>query len=239
MNLAISAFLQSITPPVIWNVCQHRRGRGGVFPWREFGNVATCANSKPLLEGQFAELYEKYYGLDPFIPVEATRYRNYNVCFFANFCRTVPGDFACAGVSWGVTPRIVFDFTKFPSLDKTLHLIDPFEGIISNTSDKVAERFNRDPDYVLRQYPPSAPIVLHRRRIPFPIFTRLAFVFSDTGNAAADAEAIPIFYEALNPGGVFITNSYANDIHYYEPVLKRLGLTPLWLPSGQGVIVKR
>jgi hypothetical protein len=41
------------------------------------------------------------------------------------------------------------------------------------------------------------------------------------------------------PGGVFITEQYADNIEVYEPVLARIGVTPLWLPSGEGVIVKR
>lgn len=138
----------------------------------------------------------------------------------------------------GVALRIVFDFTNFPSLGKTFHLIDPFEGIVSNTSSKISERYNRDPDYVLRQYPSAAPIVLHRERIPFRFPGKFAFVFTDTGNPAADAEALPFFYEALSPGGVFITEQYANNLHYYQPVINRLGLKPLWFPSGQGVIMK-
>ena len=238
MNQTLSAAVQSITPPIVWNAYQRMRGRAGKFPWREFGFMATTANTKPLLEG-FATLYAKYHPLDPFPSPEKNCYRNYNVCFFAGLCRHVPGDFVCAGVSYGVTPRIVFDFVDFSSLGKTLHLIDPFEGIVSNRSSAVSEVFNRDPDYVLRQYPDRAPIILHRDRIPLHLLGRFAFVFTDTGNPSADAEALPIFYEALNPGGVFITEQYANNIDHYEPVLDRLGVTPLWLPSGQGVIVKQ
>lgn len=239
MNQTLSAAVQSVAPPVIWNALQRLRGHAGKFPQREFGNMATCANAGPLLEGQFAELYAKYRPLDRFLAPEVWRYRLYNVCFFARLCRQIPGDFVCAGVSWGVAPRMVFDFTDFPTLGKTLHLIDPFEGIVSNDSDKISERYNRDPDYVLRQYPPGAPIVLHRKRIPLRLPGKFAFVFTDTGNPAADAEAIPIFYEGLSPGGVLITEQYANNANYYEPILKRLDVTPLWLPSGQGVIFKR
>jgi hypothetical protein len=241
MNQTLSAFVQSLAPPVIWNAYQRRlRGRAGNFPWHDFGNMTTCANSKSLLEGKFAELYTKYQPLNPFVPINAHRYRRYNECIFAYFCRQIPGDFVCAGVSWGVGPRIVFDFTDFPHLvGKTFHLIDPFEGIVSNTTDTVAKHYNCDPDYVLRQYPPDAPVILHRKRIPLHLPGRLAFVFTDTGNPAADAEALPIFYEALNPGGIFMSEQYANNIEHYEPVLARLGVTPLWLPSGQGVIIKQ
>jgi hypothetical protein len=218
MNQALSAAVQSVTPPVIWNLYQRLRGRVANSPWREFGLMATCARAKPLLEGKFAQLYAQYRPLEPFDSHDTNRYRNYNVCYFAYHCRGIPGDFACAGVSWGVMPRIVFDFVDFPKLGKTLHLIDPFEGIVSNESTRVAESFNRDPEYVTRQYPQGAPVVFHRERIPIRLPHKFAFVFTDTGNPAADADALPIFYEQLNSGGVFIPEQYANNIDVYESV---------------------
>jgi len=240
VNQTLSAAVQSLTPPVLWNAYLRLRGRTQRFPWRNFGSMGTSANAEPLLEGKFAESYTKYQPLDPFVPLDATRYSNYNNCFFANLCREVPGDFLCAGVSWGLAARMVFDFTNFAALGKTLHLVDPFEGIVSKRHGDVSARYNFDPDYVLQQYPTGAHVVLHRQRIPLDeIPGKLAFVFSDTGDAVADAEALQGLYEALSPGGIFITNQYANDLPRYQSVLGRLGLTPLWLPSGQGVIFKR
>jgi hypothetical protein len=238
LNQKLAAFVQQIAPPVVWNAYQRMRRRAIISPSREFGSMATYAGCKPLLKGRFAELYEKYRSLNPLMGQETHRYVNYNVCFFADRCRDIPGDFVCAGVSHGVTPRIVFDYVDFPSLGKTLHLIDPFEGIVSNDSSAVSPAFNLDPDYVLRQYPPGAPIVLHRKRIPLPLAGPLAFVFSDTGNPAADAAALATFYKGLSPGGIFITSQYANNVEHYEPILAQLGISPFWLPSGQGVIFK-
>jgi hypothetical protein len=110
-------------------------------------------------------------------------------------------------------PRIVFDFVDLASLGKVLHLIDPFEGTIASTGGH-AHTFNSDPDYLLRQYPQSAPIKLHRTTIPLRLPQKLAFVFTDTGNPAADTAALPIFFEVLSPGGIFITEQYANNIEY-------------------------
>jgi hypothetical protein len=131
----------------------------------------------------------------------------------------------------------VFDYVDFPALAKTLHLIDPFEGIVANYSDAVSAAYNRDPGYVLCQYPAGAPVKLHRERVPLRLDSPLAFVFTDTGNPEADAAAIPIFYETLSPGGVIITEQYGNNIHHYKD-LGDLGIAPIWLPSGQGVIFK-
>jgi hypothetical protein len=235
----ISAALHSVLPRAIFNALQRARGLPERFPWREFGQMSTCANAKPLFEGKFDELYSRHRTLDPHETSNRWRYRIYNVCYFANLCRQLPGDFVCAGVSWGVAPRIVFDFVDLPALGKTLHLIDPFEGIVANDDARTEKGYNCDPEYVLRQYPPGASVVLHRERIPLRLPGPFAFVFTDTGNPEADAAALPIFYDALAPGGIFITEQYANNIHIYETVIASLGATALWVPSGQGVIVKR
>jgi hypothetical protein len=239
MKRIISAAVQAITPPVVWNAYLHLRGLGQRYPWRQFKCMGTCSNTKPLFDGKFTELYNKYGSLDPAVDVNSSRYLSYNICFFANLCRLVPGDFVCAGVSYGVAARMVFDFVDLAELGKTLHLIDPFEGITSNDSSKASSTFNRDPDYVLRQYPPGSPIILHRKRVPLRLPGPLAFVFADTGNPKAEAESIPIFYEALSPGGMIITDQYGNYIEYYESILNSMGVVPFWLPSGQGVIVKQ
>jgi hypothetical protein len=229
MKRLLSRAAYSITPPIIWNAYLRMRGLGQTRPWQQFKNMATYSNTKPLFEGRFAEIHERYRALNPFAG-DGYRYPHYNVCYFAILASHVPGDFVCSGVSFGATAKVVYEFVNFPTLGKTLHLIDPFEGIVGNYSTRIATNYNRDPDYVLRQYPPGSPIVLHRKRVPLRLPGPLAFIFTDTGNPTADAESIPIFYEALSPGGIIITDQYGNNIECYEP---------FWLPSGQGVIVKQ
>ena len=102
------------------------------------------------------------------------------------YVATSPATLACAGVSFGATAKIVYEFVDFPTLGKTFHLIDPLEGVVSK-SGRIAANYNRDPDYVLRQYSPGAPVVLHRERAPLRLPGPLAFVFTDTGDAMAGA----------------------------------------------------
>jgi hypothetical protein len=96
-------------------------------------------------------------------------------------------------VSFGATARVVYEFVDFPKLGKTLHLIDSFEGIVANDSSRTATNFNRDPDYVLGQYPSGSPVVLHRKRVPLRLPGPFAFVFSDTGNAASNIKCMSHF----------------------------------------------
>jgi hypothetical protein len=238
MKEIVSAAVRSVTPPVIWDAYLRLRGIGRNQPWRQFKRMATCADTKALFTGKFAEIHEKYRGLNPFAG-DSYRYLHYNACYFANLCRQVPGDFVCAGVSFGATAKVVYEFVDFPKLGKTLHLIDPFEGAVASDSDRISRRYNRDPDYVLRQYPPGSPIVLHRKRLPLRLPGPLAFVFTDTGNPVADAASMPMFYEALSPGGILISDQYGDCPDRYDAVLEPLGIYPFWLPSGQAVVIKR
>jgi hypothetical protein len=234
----LGKFALAVTPRPIWNVYLRHRGLPQTYAWRAFGKMQTSADARPLFEGRFAELHDRYRKLDPFGGEDYYRYQHYNACFFATLCRNIPGDFVCAGLSFGMTARIVYEFVDFPTLGKTFHLIDPFEGTVDYTG-RTADNYNRDPDYVLRQYPPGAPIVLHRKRVPMRLPDSLAFVLTDTGHLEAAAESLPIFYDALSPGGMIVAFEYGQNTASYAPVVERLGITPFWLPSGQGVFVKR
>jgi hypothetical protein len=100
---------------------------GAEIPWRFFKNMGTC---RRCFDGKFAKIHDHYRALNPFA-ADTDRYLHYNVCFFANLCRQVPGDFVCAGVSFGATARVVYEFVDFPTLGKTFHLIDSFEGTVA------------------------------------------------------------------------------------------------------------
>lgn len=223
----LSGIVRSVTPRPVWNAYLRARGLEQIHPWRTFGYIASRANTQPLFEGRFAELYAKYSSLDPNLDPEEGRYVHYFSCFFASLCRHVPGDFVCAGISYGVGAKMIFEFTDFSSLGKTLHLIDPFEGI---SAGGVAENYNRDPDYVRSQYPADAPVVIHRARIPLRLPGKLAFVLSTTGVPEAEEASVPIFYEALSPGGILISD---RGVHKLPTV------TPLWMPSGFAVYFKQ
>jgi hypothetical protein len=231
----LSRAARLVTPPIIWDAYLRVRNLGRERPWFIFRNMGTNVDTKPLFEGRFAEIHDRYCGLNPFVS-DSYRYPHYNFCFFANLCRNIPGDFVCAGVAFGATAKIVYEFVEFPTLGKTLHLIDPFDATAN--FGKVSANYNSDPDYVVRQYPPGSPIVLHRQRIPLRLQGPLAYVLTDTGIPEAAAESLPIFYEALSPGGVIVSSEYHNNINRFDQVFSSLGVSPFWLPSGQCVIFK-
>ncbi len=238
-----------ILPPFLFEAALRLAGKS-VHPKESYRGliyhgVWTSHNAKPLHVGRYAELYEKYQPLDPFTPINLTRYRLYNICMMARLCRNVPGDFLFVGISYGVGPRLLYDFLDFGKLDKTLHLLDPFTGIVDRSAKLTLGVYNTDPERVRAQYPPGAPIRIHCGVIPdllpLPDVTRLAFVSLDTSDLVAESESLPILFEQLSSGGAIVVDRYGGgDGHFehYDPVFTKLGVEPFWFPSGQAVIVK-
>jgi hypothetical protein len=237
MNRNVSVVAQKITPPIIWDAYLRLRRLGRRFPWQEFGRMSTCAQAKPLLEGKFANAYATYQPLDPFSSHESWRYNSYNVCAFAQLCARIPGDFLFGGVAWGATARTAFEFVNFDLLDKTLHLVDPFDARTTIANIKKTESYNCDPNYVRKQYPAGSRVIIHQQPIPISVGP-LAFVCLETGDYEADIAAIPSFYRDLSSGGAMICYRYADFSEFYEPMLKEIGADAFWLPSGQCVIFK-
>jgi hypothetical protein len=110
-----------------YGICLRARGLPQVPPARHFDGISTTADPAPLLSGRFAALHEQFIKLNPFYHGSSYLYQNYNDCFFANLCRDVPSDFLIAGVAFGATAKIVYEYVQFPRLGKTLHLVDPFD----------------------------------------------------------------------------------------------------------------
>jgi hypothetical protein len=217
--------------------------------WRkaEYQGVRTAHNARPLHVGRFAEAFERHYRLDPWhLDPNVLRYRVYNLCRLAELCRDVPGDFVVCGVSWGVAPRVIYDYLDFASLGKTFHFVDPFTGIDSMSGGGVVAKYNADPDYVRRQYPADAPVRIHRVAIPagLPLAgaERFAFVYLNTSDGEAEARSLAYFLERLGRGGWMTIDLWAicgGHFDVYESALAQLGAEPIWFPSGQGAITKR
>ena len=250
---AITGVVRQITPPILFNAMKIAVGfRSDPKPYvpeahraANYQGLTTPHNARPLHVGRFSEIYERFQPLDPFVALNVRRYRQYNLCYFANMCRDIPGDFAMFGISFGVAPRVVYDFVDFPRLSKTLHLVDPFMGINSFERNEKQDHYNADPQYVLDQYPKDAPIKIYRAAIPAALplgkADRFSFIHLDTNDPQSEALSLPYLYSALSSGGAMILDSYAlfnGQFEVYDPVLRKFGAEPLWLPSGQGVIMK-
>jgi hypothetical protein len=228
MNQKLSAAVQLVTPPIIWNTYQKLRGRRHLSPWREFGAMATCVDPAPMFSAKFGALYVKWQHLDPAIAPEGVRYLNYVCCHLANACRNVPGDFLYAGVSHGFGAKLLYEFTD-GCAGKTYHLVDPFDASVSRSDRRRAPTYNNSVDYVRGQYAADASVVIHQTMLPMPPPAPLAFAVLRTSDPLSEERTLPAFFDALSRGGVIISCTDRGIP----------GMEPMWLPTGHAVFFKR
>jgi hypothetical protein len=211
---------------------------------RGYQGVYTQHSMRWLHEGRFAEIHDRHRKLNPFNAPNELRLRHYTACMFADFAKHVPGDFLSAGISFGVAPRVIYDFVEFGKLGKTYHFIDPFLGV--NYPGAGPSPYNTDFEFVRRQYPGDAPVVFHRQLLPdcFPLKgldRGLAFVHLNTTHPPAEAASLRYLYESLNPGGYIVIDDYSfgtGQFEDYDPAVAALGARIYSLVTGQGVIQK-
>lgn len=233
--------IRQFLPPIIWNYLASKVSH--TFRDIDYQGVRTPNIPWPMHNGRFAEIYEKNYKLDPYVNLNVTRYRIYNICMIANLCLKIPGDFLSAGVSFGVAQKIVFDFIDLNKYSKILHMIDPFIGI-SNAENK-RYYFNTDFGLVDKQYNTRDHVKFHLELIPNALSkfrkTSIAFAFLNTSNVEAECASLPILFDMLYKGGAIMIDQYCpgnGNYEAYNPVFEKLGVIPFWFPSGQCVIFK-
>jgi hypothetical protein len=234
-------------PPAIFDALVAAfRGLPVDRPYRfaDYQGVRTAFDAQPLHAGRFAESYERHWRLDPHFTWDVMRYRCYNVATLAMQCRDVAGDFVFAGISYGVSARVLYDFVEFEKLGKIFHLIDPFTAFNPNDRRGRSDFYNTDPAYVRAQYPADAPVKICRDIIPDALngIGSVAFAALNTTNAPAETISLPILFEKLAAGGIIIIDTYGTIggcFAEFDPVFAGLGVTPLWFPSGQCAVIKR
>jgi len=82
---------------------------------------------------------------------------------FASFVKHIKGDFLFVGISYGVAPRVVYDFLDFGKLNKKFILVDSFIG---EDNDGFNEAYNTSIEFVKEQYPKNSPVIIEKQSIP-------------------------------------------------------------------------
>jgi hypothetical protein len=227
-----------------------RRGQGWLFrpkvaQTRSYQGVSTIHSVAALHRGRFAEIYDRYWSLDPFNRPsggDRTRMRVYNLCLLAEGALRADGDIVTAGVSWGVAQRVLYDYLDIRTTQRTLHMIDPFLAVADIDSKIMLEKYNSSESVVRRQYETDARICIERAFIPdclpLPAVSSACVVYLNTGDFKSEARSIASLWPTLNAGGVLVIDNYAIDDGHeqaYRPFLPR---EPFVLPTGQAVLFK-
>jgi hypothetical protein len=231
----IKNLVRAWCPPILWGVL--RKIKGSVEP-SGYQGVFTQHSMTTLHNSKLVRERAKH--LPPNQDAAITMLRHLEVYRAALSAQYIDGDFVTAGISYCVAPLTIFNLLK-PK--KTWHLIDPFEGTDENGN--VNPDYNRDANFVKRQFPKGAKVKFHTGYIPDCLkdsgIGKLSLVHLNTGNAKAEAKSLPYFYERLSTGGIMVIDCYAygkghEDV--FDPVIKNLGAEIINLVTGQGVIVK-
>jgi hypothetical protein len=237
---ALINIARAVTPPVLWGMARKLLHRS---PLTSYQGVITQHNMRLLHEGRFAEIYDRHSPLNPFTGPNETRLRQYLDCMFAEFAKEIPGDFLSAGISYGVAPRVIYDYVSFERLGKIYHFIDPFLGI--NNPDETISPYNTDSEFVRNQYSADVPIKFHLELIPdcFPLagVDSLAFVHLNMGDVVAEAASLQYLFDKLSPGGFILIDYYSfgqGQFNSYDSAIKKVGASVFSMVTGQGVIRK-
>jgi hypothetical protein len=227
------------------SILSSRRRR---VPERSFQGVSTVHSIRALETGRFAEVFNRHWALDPYnVPSagDRVRLRTYNLCSLARLALRSPGDFVIAGVSWGTTPRVLYDLLDWDTLGRTMHLVDPFLAIDNAIDRNKVDKYNSDKGFVERQYPRTARIRFHTAVIPdcLPLegASQFAFVHLNTSDHLAEARSLHYFYENLGQGGVIVIDDYAIDGGHediYDAEIAQLCTSPFVFPTGQAVLFR-
>lgn len=203
-------------------------------------------STRYLHDSEFAKIFDRFWSLDPNYDGNLTRLRIYHDCAFARSALQAEGDFATAGISYGVAPRVIFDFLDLVSAGRTLWLVDPFVGAEAVGSIPVLDKYNTSQELVARQYPKAADVRFVTGFIPaclpLPGSPKLAFVHLNTGDIASEAESLPHFWSALSPGGVVMIHNYSigpgHEDEFDPAILSLPNCLPINLITGQIVLLK-
>jgi hypothetical protein len=239
------ALISRLLPETIWNLFLRWRGHpvpeGPTFRNIDYQGLRTRHSAEHLHVGRYAETYARWFHLNPYNEPNLTRYRLYNACILAQQCRDVIGDFLCIGVSFGVGPRMIFDYVDLASTEKTLHLVDPFDRSGSKGDRAQRYYYNSDPEAVTKQFPPSSRLAVHRGFAPVvlaEIERPIAFAHLNATDVMSEVASVEWLHSRVSAGGIILCDTYDHDFAQYDRLFAKIGWVSLWFPSGQCAIFK-
>lgn len=209
-------------------------------------NLITWGKSLGFLQNKrFAAAVD---GNQPSAQELSLAWRLHTLCWAAQHCSRLAGDFVEAGVYQGFTVKAICDYLDFNTQERDYYLYDLFyhsqemqHHAMPEHSEqlyaRVCERFRDFPRVkVIQGLIPDS----FAKAMP----ERIAFMHIDLNNADAEIAVLEHLYERLVPGGMIVFDDYgwlayaaqkqAEDAWFAQNHLERV----LELPTGQGLLVK-
>ena len=181
---------------------------------------------------------------------EDMRLRYYTSCKFAKIASSLEGCFVSIGVSFGVTSRLILEYT---SSKKEFWLVDGWDGYdphrskvmkthtahdayCSNINDAKEIFSGYDKVRIVQGFAPEA---LHGIEAE-----KISFLHLDTTDPKCEAASIEFLWDRIVPGGIIVIDTFnlgRGYVEEYSPLFKKLGCSDgvIGTAHGQGIIVKR
>jgi len=219
--------------------------------------VYTVHNAEFLKDERFRNAYRLGLGEDHNLgPNPHIEWRVYVCCWALKNARMLEGDFVECGVNTGILSRAAVEYADFGQMkDRTLYLMDTFEGIPESQFVDAERAMGLDKRYVYgdtfaavqQKFSKFPNVRLVKGRIPESLSevksTKIAYLSIDMNAAAPEVAALEYFWPKLVDGAVVVFDDYNWRLHVnqkraIDQFVARVGSEVLALPTGQGLIVK-
>lgn len=217
-------------------------------------SLTTSINCDFITEPKFAKAYEAASATKPWEGF-TLQWRVYIVCWFADFVKSLEGDFVECGVNTGAYSRAVIDYVDFQELKKKFYLLDTFEGFpIEQVTDAeikagipIYKTHYHDVYEEVKKTFNQFNVKIIKGKVPDTLSecdtNKIAFLSIDMNAVIPEIAAINYFWDKIVTGGVVVLDDYGFSLHIqqknaFDEFAKSKNKSILALPTGQGILFK-
>ena len=183
------------------------------------------------------------------------RWRVHIALCLAKYSASIRGDYIECGVNLGGNCRAQLTYIPHLLINRNYYLVDTFSGIPSDSIDEVERRYGVSEkhytytyDRVCQSFADHERVKVIRGRVPAIldslVISSLAFVHLDMNVGKSEYLAAKKLWPLISPGGVLLlddvcySKKYTKTAEYFSSFARDVGSTLIFLPTGQGLILK-
>ena len=241
------------------SVVQQIRGQVPLTTMPTFAgdSLVSWHNAEFLDDPQFQHVYDVGFARQSWDATVDTRWRFHVLLWAAARGAQLEGDFVECGVNRGGFSRAVVEHVDFNSLDKTFYLLDTFNGIVEDylTDDERARGVRKEMyanfvecyEDVKQAFSAFPNVKLVRGPVPdtLPqvVPDKVAYLMIDMNTVLPEIAAAEHFWPRLTSGAVMVLDDYGHKRHVlqkhaFDAFARERDVEVLFLPTGQGLIIK-
>jgi O-methyltransferase len=220
-------------------------------------NMALWGRNTPFDEDiDFAAAYKESmsFAIGPVLEMDV-RWRAFVCLWAARQGLMIEGDFVECGVSTGIMSGTICRALKFGAIDRKFYLFDTYEGIpidLANEKERpLIPQYNKHYldvyDLAKRNFSVFQNAILVKGRVPETLdqvsIEKVAYLSIDMNITFPERAALEFFWPKLAAGAVIVLDDigftgFEDQRTSASEFAKSKGVSILYLPTGQGIIVK-